>query len=88
MEPSYRSSRREAIVAGIICAIACVWVIGTCWLLSYGEPVHSIGGIPNWAVWGIFLPWVCCFVVNIWYSLVYIADDEEPDEPPSAGDRE
>jgi hypothetical protein len=88
MEPSYRSSRREAIVAGVIFAVACVWVIGTCSVLSYGKPVHSIGGVPNWAVWGIFVPWLCCFAANIWYSLFYIRDDDEPGGPPSAENRE
>ena len=85
MGPDYRSSRREAIVAGIIFAVACAWVIGTCAALGYGQPVHSIGGIPNWAIWGIFLPWLACFVANIWYSLIFIRDDDEPNEPPSAG---
>ena len=85
MEHSYRSSRREAIVAGIITVVTCIWVVGTCAALSYGQPVHSIGGIPNWVVWGIFVPWVACLVTNIWYSLIYIRDDDEPQEPPSAG---
>lgn len=88
VESDYRSSRREAIVAGIIFVVACVWVIGTCAVLGYGQPVHSIGGIPNWALWGIFLPWAACFVVNIWYSLIFIRDEDEPNEPPPAGKAE
>jgi len=85
MEHSYRSSRREAIVAGVITVVACIWVVGTCAALSYGQPVYSIGGVPNWALWGIFVPWLACLVTNIWYSLIYIRDDDEPEEPPSAG---
>ncbi len=85
MEHSYRNSRREAIVAGIITIVTCIWVVGTCAALSYGQPVYSIGGIPNWALWGIFVPWVACLVTNIWYSLIYIRDDDEPEKPPSAG---
>lgn len=88
MESDYRSSRREAIVAGIIFAVACAWVIGTCVVLGYGQPVHSIGGIPNWALWGIFLPWLACFAVNTWYSLIFIRDEDEPNEPPPAGKAE
>ncbi len=88
MEPAYRSSRREAIVAGVIFAVTCVWVIGVCSLLTYGKPIHSIGGIPNWAVWGIFLPWLGCLIANVWYSLIYMGDDDGPNEPPSGGDRE
>ena len=88
VESDYRSSRREAIVAGIIFVVACVWVIGTCAVLGYGQPVHSIGGIPNWALWGIFLPWLACFAANIWYSLIFIRDEDEPNEPPPAGKAE
>ena len=76
MEPSYRRSRKEAIVAGIIFLAAATWVITACYLLGYGKPVRSIGGVPHWVLWGIFLPWAVFFLVNSWFSLFYIRDDD------------
>jgi hypothetical protein len=91
MEPAYRRSRKEAIVAGIIWLIAAVWVLVTCSLLTYGRTVYPIGGIPNWALWGIFLPWLVFLIVNIWYSLFYLRDDDAetpPDSGPETADTE
>ncbi len=76
MEPAYRRSRREAIVAGIIFVVAATWTVTACYLLGYGKPVRSIRGVPHWVLWGIFLPWAVFFVVNCWFSLFYIRDDD------------
>ncbi|MBX9652228.1 hypothetical protein K2Y11_01275 [bacterium] len=42
-------------------------------------PLDPLGiGIPAWAFWGIFAPWVGCMVVSLWFALVWMKDNPEP----------
>lgn len=74
---SYRKSRREAIVAVALWALAAVWTIGTSYMLGYDQPAKSLGGVPSWVVWGVFLPWLVFFLIHCWYSLVFLRDDDD-----------
>jgi TRAP-type C4-dicarboxylate transport system permease small subunit len=79
VEPTYRRTLKEAIVALLIWFGAGVWVISVSYWLGSGRPVISIGGIPNWVLWGILVPWVTLFVIHSWYSLFFLrADDDHP----------
>lgn len=69
--------RREAIAAILIWFVAGVWTITASYALSAQRPVHLIGGLPHWVVWGILLPWATAFVVHVWYSLVFVGDKRE-----------
>lgn len=86
MEPSYRRTLKEAIVAALLWLGAGVWVISVSYWLGSGRPVRSIAGIPNWVVWGVLLPWVTLFLLHSWYSLFFLQDggDENPphQQPP------
>ena len=85
MEPSYRRPLKEAVVALMLWFGAGVWVISVSYWLGSGRPVFSIGGIPNWVLWGVLLPWVTLFVIHSWYSLFFLqaGDDEPSGDPPS-----
>lgn len=85
MEPTYRRTLKEAIVALLLWFGAGVWVISVSYWLGSDRPVRSVGGIPNWILWGVLLPWVTLFFVHSWYSLVFLraGDEEPPAGPPS-----
>jgi hypothetical protein len=84
---SYRRTLKEAIVAVLLWFGAGVWVISVSYWLGYHRPVHSIGGIPNWVLWGVLLPWVTLFFVHSWYSLVFMRADDNGGEPQDPGAR-
>ena len=86
MEPSYRRTLKEAIVAALLWLGAGVWVIAVSYWLGSGRPVWSIGGVPNWVLWGVLVPWLTLFLLHTWYSLVFLrADDDAQDRrPPEA----
>ncbi len=75
--PDYRRSRLEAIVAALIWFAAGLWTVGVSYYLGYDTPARSIGGVPEWVVWGIGAPWVTFFLVHSWYSLYFLRDDDE-----------
>lgn len=86
VEPTYLRSRKESIVAGLIWFGSGLWVLLTCYFIGYGKPVRPIGGIPHWALWGVFVPWVVLLAANTWYSLVYLRDDDLRDGDTEPGD--
>ena len=60
---AYRKSRKEAIVAVALWALAAVWTIGTSYMLGYDQPAKSLGGVPSWVVLG-GLPTLACFLLD------------------------
>jgi len=81
-ENSLRQSRRELrfiILSWIGC---CIWVISYCGLYGYNlEPkdISTVFGFPDWAFWGIALPWIAANAVTFWFCLHVLKneDDEE-----------
>jgi TRAP-type C4-dicarboxylate transport system permease small subunit len=88
VEPSYRRTLKEAIVALMLWFGAGVWVISVSYWLGSGRPVVSIGGIPNWVLWGILLPWVTLFLIHSWYSLFFMQAGDMQAGDMQAGDDE
>ena len=33
-------------------------------------------GIPDWVFYGIFLPWLVCIALSIWYGLFFFVEDD------------
>ena len=98
MPSSYRRSRTEAIVAGLLWFVCGCWVVGLSFFLGYEQRAYAIGGVPHWVFWGVFVPWVVFFLIHCWFSLVFMRDDSPGDSsspsdpapaetarPPSAG---
>ncbi len=40
------------------------------------ESLRLIGGIPDWVVWGVILPWAVCFVLTHWFAAWFMKDED------------
>ena len=70
--PDSRAARREAIQAALLWFAALVATVGlSTWLGRH--PMTSVLGVPRWAAYGIFLPWLVFFVLHVRF---YIRGDE------------
>lgn len=62
--PDSRAARREAIQAALLWFAALVATVGlSTWLGRH--PMASVLGVPRWAAYGIFLPWLAFFVLHV-----------------------
>jgi len=87
-DPLVRSARREAAVVLVIWAVALIYSVGYCWLFGYDREAAEltfVWGIPGWVMWGVFAPWVACYLVSLWFSYGFMTDAELGEErsPPS-----
>jgi hypothetical protein len=71
----YRRTRREALIALLIWALAALWTVGVSYWLAASKA--SWHGIPIWALGGVLAPWVVFFAVHAWYSVVLLEQDSE-----------
>ena len=63
-----RPARREAIEAALLGLAALIATIGlSTWLNSM--PASSLLGIPRWAAFGVFAPWLLFFLLHVRYCL-------------------
>lgn len=89
-DPGYRNALRETFVLLAIYVAALAYTILYCWFFGYDRDpatVITYGGIPDWVLWGVFVPWACCVLVTIWFSFFFMADDDlEPSDAHSAGE--
>jgi hypothetical protein len=78
-DPVFLHARREAVVLLIAFVLFMVWTVGVSFLLGYrqpeGQPVPVLIGMPRWAFWGVFLPWMVANVFTIVFSVCYVAND-------------
>jgi hypothetical protein len=78
-DPVLVSARREAIVVLIVWIVAMTWTVGYCALYGYGRDPASIRyllGVPDWAVWGLAMPWLACLVFS-WAFATFGMRDED-----------
>src|SRR5262245_588172 len=52
------------------------------WVVRHGlatprtaENLRTILGMPDWAFWGVFVPWLVCTVATVGFSLFVMRDD-------------
>ena len=84
-DPLVRSARREAAVVLLIWAVALIYSVGYCWLFGYHRAPSEltfVWGIPDWVMWGVFAPWLACYLVSLWFSYGFMTDDELGEERP------
>lgn len=78
-DPVYVSSRREALVALAAWVVASVYTVAFCMLRGYDlDPAElkTFFGIPMWIVWGILFPWFASAGFCVWFSLLYVKDED------------
>jgi hypothetical protein len=66
-DPLVRSSRREAIVIGLIWLAALCYSVGYCYLNGYHRDPRTLTflwGVPDWCFWGIVVPWAFCVALS------------------------
>ncbi|MCO8124035.1 YhdT family protein [Stieleria sp. TO1_6] len=90
--------RHEMVWMAALWTVLLVWVVGCCWSIGYtppGQVTPLVWGMPAWALWGVFLPWLVATVATIWFVLFRMIDDPlgehvaaengaEPDEESDA----
>jgi fatty acid desaturase len=87
-DPLYINSRREALVLLAIFAAASIYTIVVCWIFGYGRDPSEVAtylGIPDWVMWGVFLPWTVCALVTVWFCFYFMADDPLEEEETAEG---
>lgn len=78
-DPLVTNSRREAVIALGVWFAAMVYSVGVCYFYGYNRELDQLGyifGVPDWVFWGIFVPWIGCFVVSSWFSVCVMKDDD------------
>ena len=91
-DPVVTSSRREAVIAIVLWAVALAYTVGYCRLFGYyrePEDVRFILGIPDWIVWGVFAPWLAWTVISSLFAKYVMQDaylGEEESQAPLPGD--
>lgn len=91
LDPAFRNARREAIVLVVIFAISLTYSVLVSYFLGYDRNPSEIVtylGIPDWVLWGVFLPWTVCVLVTVWFTFFFMVDDplEEPASDPPEED--
>jgi hypothetical protein len=72
------SSRREALFVAGVWVTACLYTLGVCGLLGYrthpAAPPALVMGIPEWAFWGVMVPWTVVLALTVWFALRVMRD--------------
>ena len=98
-DPVLTSTRREALVALAIWAVATTWSVGYCALYGYSRAPESLTFVlwfPDWVFWGIVVPWAVCIVLSTVFAFSVMGDESlgeeidvaQGDRPPARGDDE
>ena len=67
--PDSRPARREAIEAAVLWALALVATVGlSTWIGA--SRADSLLGVPRWAAFGIFVPWIVFFLLHLRFFLL------------------
>lgn len=90
LDPVFLNGRREALAVFLTWVVAFLWAVPYCATHAYDSPdsgpLETIGGVPAWTFWGIFVPWLIADVVTVWLCFGFMKDDDleppggEPDE--------
>ncbi len=90
-DPVFLRARREAWIIFALWAACLLWSVPVCYWLGYSPPsdpneLRVVWGFPQWAFWGILVPWLCADVVTIVFCWKFMQD--APLDPlPESSDR-
>ena len=76
LDPVYVSSLRELKWIVAIWTITVIWVVGFCGVFGYSpdESLETVIGMPWWAFWGVFVPWVITALITCWFAIFKMED--------------
>lgn len=82
LDPTFRSTRREAAVIFAVWVAALLWTVPFCYLAGYGDSAWTatVAGIPRWVLWGVAAPWGAASAFALWFSLRVMSDDDLGEE--------
>ena len=85
LDPTFRSTRREAAVIFAVWVAALLWTVPVCYFAGYGETARTatVAGIPQWVFWGVAVPWTASSAFALWFSLRVMADDDLGEAEPA-----
>ena len=78
----YRRCLKEAKLAAAIFLLAFLYCVAVIAAWGYPDPGERspepalVWGIPEWVVWGLFVPWLAMLGVTWWFALFVLRDDE------------
>ena len=76
-DPIFASSIHEMKAILLIWLVGFVWVIGCCLTFGYrdeGENISTTLGIPSWAFWGVFVPYITLAAITSWFAMCKMKD--------------
>jgi len=79
-----RNARREGLLILAVWLAALAWTMSVAWLAGYGrdpDDVRLVLGMPDWAFWGVALPWLVCLLFSAWFCFGFMADDDLGRDP-------
>jgi hypothetical protein len=87
--------QREAFGVLAIWFVAGVWTLTVSFALGYQRDPESLAypfglKIPDWAFWGVFVPWAICSLLTIPVCFRWIEDcplEPEPSEGAAEGEK-
>ena len=82
-DPTFRNARRETWVILGVWGACMLWSVPYCYLNGYitaGQSVNPgdvayVWGMPKWAFFGVFVPWLLADVATTVFCFWYMADD-------------
>ena len=80
VDPIFESSLRELKWILLAWLVNFIWVIGYCSLFGYSNSDATVMGMPSWAFWGVFLPWIVMTLFTVWFAFFQMTDHPYEDE--------
>lgn len=82
-DPVLVSARREALIIGGVWIASMLHSVLYCYFHGYQRDLKDlklIWGIPEWAFWGVVVPWVGCVLFSLLFGAFFMRDDALGDE--------
>ncbi|MEM9015603.1 MAG: DUF997 family protein [Verrucomicrobiota bacterium] len=80
LSESFRQSRREFVVMVVIWSCFAAWCTVYNGIVAMreedGAELRLILGIPEWVVWGVFIPWLLAVAVTVWFAMCFMKDTD------------
>ena len=83
LDPTYRHTRREALIILLVWAVCLTWTVGYSTTHGYAPPdgpIAMVLGMPAWVFWGVLTPWTTATVFTAAFALLVIKQDDLGDE--------